>query len=129
MHKKLSLSLKLLAIYFWSFTPTFIFFLLPPQRNSFLGEIFIREAQVISYQFELLFALLFLVWGTYIWKASKWPADHQFFIDFTIWASVVHILWMVIIAVLEPADATHLLRDAIVQAVPLGLVIYFRKKI
>lgn len=128
MHNKLSLSLRLLAVYFWSFTPTFILSLLP-QRNSFFGEVFIREAQVIGYQFELLFALIFIVWGVYIWIASKQPTTHKLFIDFTIWASITHLLWMIIIAVLEPVDAVHLMRDAIVQAVPLGLVIYFRKKI
>lgn len=127
MQDKLSLALKLLAIYFWSFTPTFILSLLP-QRNTVLGEMFIRDAQVVGYQFELLFALIFLIWGIYLWKASRRPDSYYFFIDFTIWASVAHLLWMILVAVMQPADMMHLLRDAFVLAIPLGLIIYFRKR-
>lgn len=127
MQNKLSLALKLLAIYFWSYTPVFVLSLLP-QRNTFLGEIFIRDAQVAGYQFELLFAAIFLIWGVYLWKASSKPDNHRFFIDFTIWTSVVHLLWMILMALLQPADTAHLLRDAAVLAIPLGLVVYLRKR-
>ncbi len=127
MQNKFSLSLKLLAIYFWSFTPTLILSLLP-QRDTVLGEIFIRDAQVAGYQFELLFALIFLVWGIYLWKVSNKPNIQYLFIDFTIWTSIIHLLWMVFIALIQPLDMTHLLRDAAILAVPLGLVIYFRRR-
>ena len=127
MSNRLSLSLKILALYFWSFTPTFILSLLP-QRNTSLGEIFIRDAQVAGYQFELLFALIFLVWGVYLWKAAEKPTKQKFFIDFTIWASIVHLAWMILMAILQPADLVHLLRDATILAVLLGLVIYYKTK-
>jgi len=127
MQNKLSLALKLLAIYFWSYTPVFVISLLP-QRNTFLGEIFIRDAQVAGYQFELLFALIFLIWGVYLWKASSKPASHYFFIDFTIWASIAHLLWILLMALLQPADTAHLLKDAAVLAIPLGMLVYFRKR-
>ena len=126
MDRNFSLSIKLLAVYFWSFMPTFILSLLP-QRNTVFGELFIRDAQVAGYQFELLFALIFFVWGVYLWKASKNPGTHLFFIDFTLWASVAHLLWMVLIATIQPADTTHLLRDAVILAIPLSLVTYFRR--
>lgn len=125
MGNRLSLSLKLLAIYFWSFTPVFILSLLP-QRDTALGKMFIRDAQLVGYQFELLFALIFLVWGIYLWRASKRPDRHYLFVDFTVWASIVHLLWMVFVAVMQPADMVHLLRDALFLAIPLGLVVYLR---
>ncbi len=127
MNSRFSLAIKLLAIYFWSFTPTFVLSLLP-QRNTALGELFVRDAQVVGYQFELLFALIFLVWGVYLWKASRNPGAHLFFIDFTVWASAAHLLWMLLIAASQSADAMHLLRDAVTLAIPLGLVIYFREQ-
>lgn len=120
-----SLSLKFLAIYFWSFTPVFILSL-TLLRDTPLGEVFVRTAQVEGYQFEFLFALIFLVWGFFLWIASRKPKQNHFFIDFTIWASVVHLLWMVIMAVLQPLDSFHLLRDAVILAIPLCLVVYFR---
>lgn len=126
MIEKFSLSLKLLAIYFWSFTPTFILSI-APQRDSLLGQMFIREAQVTEWQFELLFALIFLVWGAFLWKASTNPSSYSFFIKFTIWTSLAHLAWMLLLAVIEYADRLHLLRDALVLGALIGLVLWFKR--
>lgn len=123
MKNKFSLSLKLLAFYFLSFTPTFILSI-TPQRDSFLGQIFIRDTQVTEWQFELLFALIFLVWGTFLWKASRSPGTHSFFITFTIWASIAHLAWMLLLAITEHEDRLHLLRDALVLGTLVGLVLW-----
>lgn len=120
-----SYALKFLAIYSWSFTPTFILSLLP-QRESFLGEIFIREDQVTGYQFELLFAMIFFVWGIYLWKASAMPQKYSYFINFTLVTTFVHILWMLIVAVIDVADRVHLLRDALVLGAIFTGVLYCR---
>jgi hypothetical protein len=125
MLDKFPLSLKLLSIYFWSFTPTFILSI-SPQRDSFVSQLFIREAQVTEWQFELLFALIFLIWGAFLWQASKKPSLHAFFIKFTIWTSVVHLAWMILLAVTEQADRLHLLRDAAVLGALIGLVLWFK---
>ncbi len=125
MLDKFTLSLKLLSIYFWSYTPTFILSI-ATLRDSFLGQMFIREAQVTEWQFELLFALIFLVWGAFLWQASKQPSLHAFFIKFTIWTSFVHLAWMLLLAVIEQADRLHLLRDAVVLGVLIGLVLWFK---
>lgn len=124
---KYGLSLKILAIYFWSFTPTFVWSLLP-QRESLLGKIFIREDQVAGYQFELLFALIFLVWGAYLWKASNDPQRYSFFIHFTLTTTFVHVFWMFLMAIIDIADRVHLIRDALVLGSIFTIALYTKMK-
>lgn len=121
-----SIPLKLLSIYLWVYTPVFILSLLPA-RQSTLGQLFIRDAQIVNWEFELLFAMIFFVWGIYLWKASKWPNENQFFINFTISATIVHIVWMVIVGVLNAQDTLHMFKDAVILFVLLCLVLFSKK--
>ena len=127
MNRNLSLSLKLLSIYFWFYTPVFVLSILP-QGSSSLGRFFVREAQIVNWEFELLFALLFFIWGAYLWIASGDPMKYRFFVSFTIWTTIAHILWMVFVAMLNTADTVHLLKDAFFLAVPLVLILWFRSR-
>ena len=72
---------------------------------------------------ELFFTAIFVVWAIFLWKSSKDTHESQTFILFTIWATTAHIAGMIMVAILRPSDLVHLVRDAVVLAIPLALVI------
>lgn len=127
MKTKLSFSLKLLAVFYWSYIPTFLLSF-SSYRYTDLGQIFVREAQVANWEFELLFLLIFMIWGIFLWKVSNNPYKHRLFIDFTLFAGLIHILWMLFVASVNTMDTLHLVKDAAVFSIPLVLVYYFYKK-
>jgi len=45
---------------------------------------------------ESMITAIYVVWAVMMWRASRCPAKHSLFIDFTIWASAAHGLVMVI---------------------------------
>lgn len=122
----LSLSLKLLALFFWWYIPNYIFLILSlfgihlPLVPEF------RNNQLSAWDFELMFTAIFAVWGWYVWKAAQNPTKNLYFIDFTIWATVAHILTMVVVGLVVQNDLVHMLVDAAALSVPIALVMYFR---
>lgn len=130
MKNNLQLSLKILAIVFWSYTPIFILSVLPllgvSVPNFFFTEF---RGENYAWDFELMFSVIFLVWGFYLWKISENPLENLTFIDFTIWASVFHILAMLTIGFIRASDLSHMLKDAVALGVPLLFLVYNRFKI
>jgi hypothetical protein len=122
----LKMALRLMSMYLWWYTVV-LFFYLPPLVSTWLGGIFVRNGQVVNLEFEILFASLFLVWGIFLWISARRPEENKLFIDFTIWASIAHILWMIYVAFINPVDALHMGRDVIIPVV-LTLVIAWRFK-
>ncbi len=122
----LKITLRLMSVYLWWYTVV-LFFYLPPLLNTWLGGIFVRNRQIVNLEFEILFALLFLVWGIFLWISARKLEENKLFIHFTIWASIVHILWMICVAFINPVDALHMGRDIIIP-VMLTLVIAWRFK-
>ncbi len=125
MQTRLSIFLKLLAIYLWFYIPVFVLSF-AQVRTTAWGEFFVREAQITNWEFELLFVLIFAVWAYFIWKTSHNPTQNTFFIDFTIWATIAHIIGMVIIGFVHTSDLGHMLKDAVVPLILICPIIYFR---
>lgn len=46
--------------------------------------------------YEGMMAAIYIVWAVMLWRASRDPAKHLLFIDFTIWATAAHALVMLI---------------------------------
>lgn len=115
-----------MSAYLWWYTVV-LFFYLPPLLNTWLGSIFVRNGQVVNWEFEILFALIFLVWGIFLWISARKPEENGLFIHFTVWASVVHVVWMICVAFINPVDSWHMGRDMIIPIV-LTLVIALKFK-
>lgn len=116
-----------MAVYLGSYIVILIFYF-PPLLQTWFGNIFIRPDQLANLEFEILFALLFLVWGIFLWISARSPEDNKLFIYFTVWASIVHLLWMICVAFINPSDAWHMGRDMIIPIVlTSGIVLKFKK--
>jgi hypothetical protein len=60
-----------------------------------------RLAPLLRFQpynahYESMMAAIYIVWAVMLWRASRDPAKHLLFIDFTIWATAAHALVMLI---------------------------------
>ncbi len=130
MKTNLELSLKILAIVFWFYIPIFILSVLPllgiSTPNFFFTEF---RGENYAWDFELMFSAIFLVWGFYLWKVSKNPLENFIFIDFTIWATIFHILAMITIGLIKSSDLIHMLKDAVAMGLPLLFLIYCRMQV
>lgn len=81
-----------------------------------------RLAPLLRFQpynaaYESMMAAIYIVWAITLWRASREPAQHLLFIDFTIWATAAHALVMLI--------ATPMQKSLImtgIEGVPLVLV-------
>lgn len=81
-----------------------------------------RFAPLLRFQpynaaYESMMAAIYIVWAVMLWRASRQPAQHLLFIDFTIWATAAHALVMLL--------ATPMQKSLImtgIEGVPLVLI-------
>lgn len=64
--------------------------------------------------YESMMSSVYIVWAVMLWRASRNPAEHMLFIDFSIWANAAHALVMLIAT---PAQKGILM--TFVEALPL----------
>lgn len=57
--------------------------------------------QPYNANYESMMAAIHIVWAVMLWRASRDPARHLLFIDFTIWANAAHGLVMLIATPLQ----------------------------
>lgn len=127
MQKGLTLSLQLLAVFFFWYIVVFMLSVLPLLGVSFAPYLQPEfRGDTYAWDFELFFTAIFAVWGVFLLKAAKTPQKHILFIDFTIWATIAHIAAMLVIGIIRIDDLVHLVKDAIALTLPLVMVIYFR---
>ncbi len=129
MKLNLGLALKILALFFWWYIVVFVLSV-APLLGVQLPSALIPEFRGAEYawDFELMFTLMFAVWGYYLWVASRVPEQHLFFTNFTIVATFAHILGMLVIGLIRPDDLMHLLIDAIALTIPTVLVMYAKSR-
>lgn len=127
MRVTLSLALKIFALFFWWYGVVFVVSIAPllgfPVSEEFIPE---YRGDVYAWDFELLFTSIFIVWGWFLWVASRAPEKHTFFINFTVAATIAHIMSMLIIGFVRSEDLWHMLKDAIALAIPVVLVLHTR---
>src|SRR3989339_1656632 len=98
MKVSFSLSLKILAIFFWWYVIVFLLSIAPLIGISIPAIVSPEyRGDAYAWDFELLFTFIFAVWGYYLWSASSNPAKHSLFINFTIAATIAHINGMLIV--------------------------------
>lgn len=67
---------------------------------------------------EQMLAIVYIVWGLFLWRAADDPARNRLFIDFTLIANIAHAGLMVIQAFTYSGEHTHLMGD-----IPVGFAI------
>lgn len=129
--KSLNILLKVTAIFLWYFVVLFFFLAWDLSRanpffeeGSFMGDMVVR--QPYQWDFELFFAGLFLVWGVFLWQASKEPQKNSSFIRFTGWAFLVHAITMIIVGLIKSEDFIHLVSDSIYWFLFSSLLLYLQ---
>jgi len=108
--------IRLVAIYLWWFSIVFILvigfssisFL---AEGTFLGDTLIRRPY--QWDFELMFTVLFFIWGIFLWRSSTDIKSNKTFINFTAWALLTHGLVFIAIGLLKPEILTHAILDSI----------------
>ncbi len=125
----LKLSLRILALFFWWYGVVFVLSVAQIGGMALPQLPFLEyRGEAYAWDFELMFTAIFVVWGSYLWIASKEPQQHRLFVDFTIVATIAHIAAMLVIGSIRTADLTHLLIDAVALSIPTALVVYARLK-
>lgn len=114
-------SLRITALFLWYFTPVYIFTVLGLITNvSIFSYSFVR--QPYQWDFELMFAVLFLVWGIFLWMASNKSAENILFIRFTAWSLMTHVAVMVSLGLSREGELVHFFVDSIPYLI-LGIVL------
>ena len=67
--------------------------------------------------YEMMMTSIYVVWAIMMWRASKDPAKHILFIDFTIWANAAHALVMLIVTPVQKG-----LLMTFIEAIPLLVI-------
>ncbi len=127
--KNLKIILKISAIFLWYFTPLFILIVTSPflfKQGTFWGDLIVRHPY--QWDYELMFAGFYLVWGIFVWKTAKNPGNNLSFIKFTAWGFLANVVTNIIVGLLRTQELSHLVTDSI-PWFGLGLLIfYFSKK-
>lgn len=123
------LALRILAVFFWWYGVVFVLSVLQLGGLSLPALPFLEyRGDAYAWDFELMFTAIFVVWGWYLWIASKEPQEHRLFIDFTLVATSAHIGAMLVIGLIRPSGLSHLLIDAVALSIPTALVLVARLK-
>ncbi len=73
--------------------------------------------QPYNAHYESMMAAIYIAWAFILLRASKDPAKHPLFIDFTIWATAAHGAVMVVVTPIQKG-----LLMTVVEGVPLLLI-------
>lgn len=122
--------LKISAIFLWYFTPLFLLIVSDIgsrlfQENTFWGNLIVRHPY--QWDYELMFAGFFLIWGIFVWKAARTPEKDLTFIKFTAWGFFAIVLTNILVGLFRTQDLIHLITDSIPWLV-LGLLIFYMSK-
>ncbi len=123
----LKIVLKISAIFLCYFTPLFLLVISDVgsrlfQEGTFLGEAIVRHPY--QWDYELMFAGLYFVWGIFVWKAAKNPKENLSFIKFTAWGFFANVATNILVGLFRTKELTHLAADSIPWLV-LGLLIFY----
>ena len=125
--------LTITSLFLWYFVVLFILIVWDLAQGSRLftqGTLLGNAVARYPYQwdYELMFAGLFLVWGIFLWKASNNLAANKTLITFTAWAFLVHAVTMIIVGIFKTQDLGHMLGDSIPWFALSFLLFYFINK-
>jgi hypothetical protein len=124
--KYIKVVLRVSAVFLWYFTPLFLLIV-----SGIVGRLFPDDILIVrhpyQWDYELMFAGFFLVWGIFVWKAAKNPEMNLSFIKFTAWGFFAIVLTNILVGLFKTADFIHLANDSIPWFI-LGLLIFIMSK-
>lgn len=108
--RRLSLVIRVVAAVFVVF---FVLALIGSATRSDMPELLYRLVGwgSIGDAEEQMIAIVYIVWGLFLWRAASDPLRNRLFIEFTILANVAHAILMGIQALAYPGEHLHLLGD------------------
>ena len=129
--KYLQIVLKISAIHLWYFTPLFLLIVSDVgsrlfQEGTFWGDVIVRHPY--QWDYELMFAGFFLIWGVFVWKAAKNLENNFSFINFTAWGFFAVVLTNILAGLFRTRDFIHLAIDSIPWLTLGLLIIIFNKQ-
>lgn len=74
-------------------------------------------------EYEMMIIGMYAVLGIFLWIAAKDPSRHLSLISFTAWSSLVHGGSMLIMALRDPAERSHLYGDVLALFVIGGVLL------
>ena len=109
----------------WYFTPLFLLIVsdigsLLFQQSTFWGNAIIRFPY--QWDYELMFAGFYLIWGIFVWKAAKNPENNLSFIKFTAWGFFATVITNILVGLFRTHELSHLIGDSVPWLI-LGLLI------
>ena len=128
--KYLKIVLKISAIFLWYFTPLFLLIISDIgsrlfQEDTFWGNLIVRHPY--QWDYELMFAGFFLIWGIFVWKVAKNPEMNLSFIKFTAWGFFAIVLTNILVGLFKTQDFIHMATNSIPWFI-LGLLIFIMGK-
>lgn len=79
-----------------------------------------------AWEYETMIASIYIVWATYLWRASKNPERQTALINFTIWANLLHGSVMIIQAIIHDHEVYRLLFDSATLLIPPIILLSLR---
>lgn len=126
--KSLRMILKISAIFLWYFTPLFFLIVSSPllfHQGTFWGDLIVRHPY--QWDYEFFFALFYLVWGVFVWKAAKNPSKDISLVKFTAWAFLVNAISLILVGFFRRLELAHLATDSIPWIVISAVIFYFSR--
>ena len=128
--QRLTVAMKAISIIFIvGFLPVFVLAVLDSPivaQGSLIASLFRWQPYNVAY-FGML-VTIFIVWGIFLWKASRNPKEQRLFIDFTIWASLAHAVFMLVFAIYLEGELIHVVGDVAVLALIAAVLYWLRPR-
>ncbi|MFE7720372.1 DUF6632 domain-containing protein [Nocardia rhizosphaerihabitans] len=87
------------------------------ENGGLLGEL-TAWSDHDGHEYALMIAVIYIVWGAFVWRAARDPLRHRLMVEFTIVGNFAHLGVMGLMAIFDSTHTAHLLGD-----VPLGLLL------
>jgi hypothetical protein len=71
---------------------------------------------------EQMISIIYIVWGVFLWRASKDPFKNSLFINFTIAANVAHFALMGVQSLVMAGEHAHLYGDVLIGFIVIAVL-------
>ncbi|MEV0288687.1 MULTISPECIES: DUF6632 domain-containing protein [unclassified Kribbella] len=75
-----------------------------------------------QHEYEQMIAVLYVVLGVFLIRASRAPLDHLSLIWFTVWSSLAHAAVMTVHVAMSPTEWVHLIGDIPALLIAAGVL-------
>lgn len=124
--QRLTVAMKAISIFFVvGFLPFLVLVVVDSPivaKGSLIASLLRWHPYNVAY--EGMMVSVYVVWGIMLWKASEKPTENRLFIDFTIWANLVHAAIMLVFAIYFEGELIHIAGDVLALTL-VAVVLYW----